>query len=139
MHSRSGRLASRFAWSALHGRCRRRIAAGLILLIVGTVLIALAGHRFGRRGSEALGLDQPLVRFAERLTQTPPGLQNFEPKDDREVYLATVITDQQDVLFGVTVLAFRLIGALTLLGLGLVLLTAGSTEWEIRSETATNP
>ena len=139
MYIRSGRLASRFAWSALHGRCRRRIAGGLILLIVGMALIVWAGHRFGQRGSEALGFDQPLVRFAARLTQTPPGLRDFKPKDDREVYLATVITDQQDVLFGVTVLAFRLIGALTLLGLGLVLLTAGSTEWEIRSETATNP
>ena len=139
MRIRSGRLVSRFAWSALRGRCRRRIAVGLALLLVGMALIAWAGHLFGQRGSEALGIDQPLVRFAARLTQTPPGLRGFQPHNDREVYLSTVITDQQDVLFGVTVLVFRLIGALTLLGIGLVFLTAGSTEWEIRSDTADTP
>lgn len=43
---------------------------------------------------------------------------------------------RQDALFGMTVLALRLIVALTVAGLGLVLLTAGSTEWELRSELA---
>jgi hypothetical protein len=35
-----------------------------------------------------------------------------------------------------TVLMLRMVAAATAGGIGLVLLTAGSTEWELRSETA---
>ncbi len=49
--------------------------------------------------------------------------------------MVTVISDQQDVLVGMTVLLLRLVIALTAGGLGLVLLTAGATEWEVRSES----
>jgi hypothetical protein len=50
------------------------------------------------------------------------------------LYLATVISDQHDMINGLTVLALRMVLALTAGGFGLVLLTAGSTEWELRSE-----
>ena len=40
---------------------------------------------------------------------------------------------------GLTLLALRLILAVTAGGFGLILLTAGSTEWEIRSEAGPGP
>lgn len=129
-------MKTRFVWSALRGACRRRLIAGLVLLALALGYGIYAGRQFGRRGSDAHVLDQPLVRAARGLTPAPRHLRSIEPANDRELYLVTVISDQQDVTFGLTLLILRTIVALTLGGLGLVLLTAGSTEWEIRSETA---
>ena len=64
----------------------------------------------------------------------PVHLRAYVPQNDRELYLAAVISDQHDMINGLTVLALRLILAGTAGGFGLILLTAGSTEWEIRSE-----
>jgi hypothetical protein len=49
------------------------------------------------------------------------------------LYLVTAISDQQDTLHGLTLLVLRLIVAITFGGFGLVLVTAGATEWELRS------
>ena len=46
---------------------------------------------------------------------------------------AGLARDQQDLLFGITVLLLRLVVTGTVAGVGLILLTAGSTEWELRS------
>ncbi len=125
---------SRFRWSALRGKCRIRIFAGLILLITAAGYAAFAGQRFGRRGSDDLGFDTPIARLAHAMTQPPIPMRGFQPQNSREFYLATVISDQQDVMFGLTALVLRMIATMTVAGVGLVLLTAGSTEWEIRSE-----
>jgi len=124
----------RFRWSVLTGRCRTRIAAGLVLLAIAAGYGLFSGQRFARRNSDEKAFDQPLVRIGHALTPLPFHMQGFTPQSDRELYLAAVITDQQDVSFGLTVLALRMIVTLTVGGIGLVLLTAGSTEWEIRSE-----
>jgi hypothetical protein len=126
----------RFAWSELRGRCRTRLAAGLIVLAIAAAYAAWAGHQFAVRGGDTRAFDQPLVHLAARMTPPPAGLRGIQPRNDRELYLLAVITDQQDVLFGLTVLVLRMIVALTVGGIGLVLLTAGSTEWEMRSERA---
>jgi hypothetical protein len=127
--------APRFAWSALHGRCRRRLVAGLVVLAIALAYAVWVGRQFGRRGGDQRAFDQPLVRLAADLTRLPPPLRGFQPRNNDEMYLLAVITDQQDTLFGLTLLVMRLIPALTLMGVGLLLLTAGSTEWEIRSHT----
>jgi hypothetical protein len=127
-------LTPRFAWSGLRGRCRTRLIAGLIVLAVALAHAVWAGRQFGQRGADARAFDQPLVRLAAELTQLPPALHGVRPRNDQEMYLFAVITDQQDILFGLTLLIMRLIPALTLMGIGLTLLTAGSTEWEVRSE-----
>ena len=124
---------SRFRWSALHGRCRIRIAAGLIILVAAAGYAWYAGARFGTRSDDARVFDQPLVRLGHALTPPPP-LRGISPLNDRELYLVTVISDQQDIVFGLTMLVLRMIASATAAGIGLVLLTAGSTEWEIRSE-----
>lgn len=95
-----------------------------------------AGQRFGTRGSDTHVFDQPLVRLASRMTPSPWHLQSIRPENSRELYLVTVISDQQDVMFGLTLLLLRMIVTLTVGGLGVVLVAGGSTEWEIRSETA---
>jgi hypothetical protein len=123
-----------FRWSAFHGRCRRRILAGLLLLLCAGGYAWYAGRGFGRRGEDARGFDRPLVGIADRLTPPPVHLASIQPQNNRELYLVTVVSDQQDVLFGLVLLVLRMIAALTAGGFGLVLLTAGSIEWEIRSE-----
>ena len=127
---------SRFRWSVLRGTCRRRLVAGLMLMAVAVGYGMYAGQRLGQRGSDDHVLDQPLVRMARSMTPLPRHLGTIEPQNNRELYLVTVISDQQDVMFGLTLLILRMIVALTAGGFGLVLLVAGSTEWEIRSETA---
>ncbi len=129
-------MKPRFAWSALRGRCRRSLIGGIILVSVSTGYVIYSGRQFGRRGSDAHVFDQPLVRAARAMTPAPRHLSTITPENTRELYLVTVISDQQDVTFGLTLLILRSILVLTLGGLGMVLLTAGSTEWEIRSETA---
>jgi hypothetical protein len=74
------------------------------------------------------------VRAAQRMVPPPKHLKDVWPENSRELYLAAVITDQQDVMFGLVLLMIRMIAAATAGGLGLVLVTAGATEWEVRSE-----
>ena len=125
---------TRFQWSALRGRCRRRIAAGLLLLLVAGGYAAYAGQRFGTRGTDNGVFDQKLADLGHLLTPPPVHMRSISPQNDRELYLVTVVKDQQDITFGLTMLVLRMIATLTVGGIGLVLLTAGSTEWEIRSE-----
>jgi hypothetical protein len=132
-------IFTRFRWSALKGRCRRRLTAGLLALIAALVYAWFAGSQMARRGSEERAFDQPLVRLAARMNPLPVHLHQYQPQNDRELYLATVVKDQQDMLVGLTALLLRMIAAVTAGGIGLTLLTAGSTEWEVRSETAPGP
>jgi hypothetical protein len=125
---------TRFRWSALKGRCRRRLLGGLVLLAAAAAYAWFAGAHMARRGADDHAFDQLLVRTAARMNRPPAHLRAYVPQNDRELYLATVISDQQDMINGLTVIALRLILAATAGGLGLILLTAGSTEWEIRSE-----
>jgi hypothetical protein len=125
---------TRFRWSALKGRCRRRLLGGLVLLAAAAAYAWFAGAHMASRGADDHAFDQPLVRMAARMNPPPAHLRAYAPQDERELYLAAVISDQQDMINGLTVLALRLILAATAGGCGLILLTAGSTEWEIRSE-----
>jgi len=124
----------RFAWSALGGRCRARLVAGLVVLGVAAGCGIFAGRQFAERGRDARAFDQPLVRLGADLTRPPALVAALQPSNDRELYLLAVISDQRDMLFGLTVLMLRMIVTLTFGGIGIVLLTAGSTEWEVRSE-----
>jgi hypothetical protein len=135
MHFRLVPQSRRFSWRALRGRCRLCLIAGLVALTLAGSHGIWAARRFGRRGSDAQAFDQPLVRLAAQLTHPPAGLRGIEPRNNEELYLVTVISDQQDTLFGLTVFVLRMIGTVTAAGIGLVLLTAGATEWEIRSAT----
>lgn len=125
---------ARFVRSAFRGRCRRRLLTGLVLMALAVTYGAFAGHRFGRRGSDHAAIDQPLVRMALAMNPQPRHLSSVTPQNNRELYLVTVISDQQDVLFGLTLLILRMIITLTVGGIGVVLVAGGSTEWEVRSE-----
>ena len=129
-------IFTQFRWSALKGRCRRRLAAGLLVLAAAGAYAWFAGAQLARRGSDERAFDQPLVRLAGRMHPLPAHLHQYQPQNDRELYLSTVIKDQQDMLVGLTALVLRMLAAMTAGGVGLTLLTAGSTEWEVRSETA---
>lgn len=131
--------AARFRWSALRGPCRRRLAAGLGLVLVAALHGGWAARQFGTRGADRATFDAALVDMADRWTRPDRGLAVIRPQNDRELYLLSVITDQQDLISGLTVLALRAILAVTIGGLGMVLLTAGSTEWEIRSGEGRQP
>jgi hypothetical protein len=128
------RSTPRFVRSTFRGRCRRNLLAGLVLMVLGGVYGAYAAERFGQRGADARAFDQPVVRAAQRMVPPPKHLKDVWPENSRELYLAAVITDQQDVMFGLVLLMIRMIAAATAGGLGLVLVTAGATEWEVRSE-----
>jgi hypothetical protein len=97
---------------------------------------AWAGSHFGRRGADEHVFDWPVVQVAARLTDLPTDLHGTQPQDNQELYLLAVITDQHDVMFGMTVFMLRMIATLTVGGLGIVLVAAGSTEWELRSHTS---
>lgn len=125
-----------FIWSVLRGRARRRLGVGLVMMAVAIGYGAFAGIRFAARGADARAFDQPLVRVARVLTPLPGHLRTIQPENNRELYLVAVITDQQDVQFGLTLLILRMIVTLTVGGLGIVLVAGGSTEWEVRSELA---
>jgi hypothetical protein len=124
----------RFDRSVFRGRCRRNLLGGLLLLLLGCAYGWWGAHQFQQRGADRTAFDQPLVRAAQRMVPWPRHLKNVQPENDRELYLSAVITDQQDVMTGLVLLALRMIAALTAAGLGLVLVTAGATEWEVRSE-----
>jgi hypothetical protein len=126
--------APRFRWSALRGRCRRRLVSGLVLLLVAGGHGLFSASHLSKRGSDDRAFDRPLVETARSLTALPAIVRDFTPQSDRELYLKAVVTDQQDLNFGVTLFMLRMILTMTIGGLGMVLLTAASTEWEIRSE-----
>ena len=129
-------IFTQFRWSALRGRCRRRLAAGLLVLAAAGAYAWFAGAQLARRGSDERAFDQPLVRLAARMHPLPAHLHQYQPQNDRELYLSTVIKDQQDMLVGLTAFVLRTLAAMTAGGVGLTLLTAGSTEWEVRSGMA---
>ena len=129
-----------FRWSALHGRALHRLLAGLLLMTVAAAYGSWGLRRLAHRGAERDAFDRPVVAVAERLVLPPDVQPAFEPATDNERLLLAVITDQQDALFGLTVLLLRALLIAVVAGFGLVLLTAGSTEWEVRSErTAVEP
>jgi hypothetical protein len=136
MPSGPQRASNRFHRSLFRGRCRRNLLGGLALLIVALGYAGSAGGHFRRRGSDATAFDQPLVRAAAAMVVEPVHLRNVQPQNDRELYLITVVSDQHDVMLGLVILLLRMIVALTVGGLGLVLATAGATEWEVRSLVA---
>jgi hypothetical protein len=134
MPLRSERSRRRFQWSVFRGRCRRNLLAGLALLGVAVLYGTFAGSHFRLRGADESAFDAPLVRAAAAMVPDPPHLHSIKPQNLRELYLTAVISDQHDVMFGLVVLLLRAILSLTIGGLGIVLATAGATEWEIRSE-----
>ncbi len=133
----AARVSTRFKWSVFRGRCRRNLLAGLLLFVAACAYGFWAARHFAVRGADAHVFDQPLVRLAQPIVGQPYHLRWIQPQNKRELYLVTVISDQRDVLVGMTVLVLRLIIVLTSAGLGLVLMTAGATEWEVRSEAPT--
>ena len=128
------RPGSRFRWSAFRGRCRHRLLAGLLVLIVAGAYGTWAAWRLGKRGDDLRAFDQPLVRLASSLTSLPEPLKGARAQTGREHYLMSVIGHQRDTMLGLTLLVLRMIVIVTAAGIGLTLLTAGSIEWEIRSE-----
>jgi hypothetical protein len=132
-------IFTRYRWSALNRRARRRLAGGSLLLLAALAYACIAGANLARRGADARAFDQPLVRLAARLQPPPPHASLFRPQTDRELYLDAVIRDHQDMLNGLTVFLLRMIAATTAGGFGLILTTAGSIEWEVRSETGAGP
>lgn len=129
-------MASRFTWACFTGRARARMLLGLFVLTVALGYGTWATRRLGERGSERGTFDQTLVGMAGRLVQRPDRVPDIPTETSRELELAALARDQQDLLFGLTVLLLRLVASGTVAGIGLILLTAGSTEWEIRSAEA---
>lgn len=137
MTSTRDRQRQRFRRDLLVGPLRRRLLGGLALLVVAIAYGGWAAVHLARPGAERDTFDGPVVRFASRIVTAPDVDVPFAPGSENEVYLLAVIRAQQDVVFGVTLLLFRCGAATVLAGLGLVLLTAGATEWEVRSALAT--
>ncbi len=134
MHIRSVRASTRFRWPVFRGRCRRNLLAGFLLFVLAAAYGTFAAYRFASDDDGAHGFDRAVVQLAAPMIRQPVHLRGIQPRNITELYLVSVIADQRDALVGMTVLALRGIIALTAAGLGLVLLTAGATEWEIRSE-----
>ena len=134
MRMRSGRASQRFKWSVFGGRCRRNLLTGLMLCILAGTYGTWAAHRLASRGADALAFDRPIVSVARSLARSPVPVSAIRPQNMREVYLKTVISDDRDVLEGLTAFLLRLVIVMTTGALGMVLLTAGATEWEVRSE-----
>ncbi len=126
-------VTSRFAWSLFTGRVRTRVLAGALVLAVALSYGGWAARRLGQRGSERQTFDHALVSAAGRIVQRPDRVPDVPTTTTLELELAAVARDQQDLLFGITVLLLRLVVTGTVAGVGLILLTAGSTEWELRS------
>jgi hypothetical protein len=127
---------TRFRWSALNARARRRLLAGLALLLAALAYGAFAGFTLARRGADQRAFDQPLARLAAGMNPLPPHLFMYEPRTDRELYLAAAFGDQRDMSVALTAFIMRMILSVTAGGFGLILMTAGSIEWELRSEAA---
>lgn len=126
-------MASPFRWTAFRGRARVRVLAGFGIMVLGLAYGSWAAGRLGHRGAERAAFDQPIVRAAGQIVWAPDRLPDLRPQTSNEVLLLALVRDQQDMVFGLTLLLFRAILALTVGGLGMVLLTAGSTEWELAS------
>jgi hypothetical protein len=139
MRIRSARASQRFLWSVFRGRCRRNLLAGLALFILGGMYGTWGAGRLAARGADAHAFDRPLVRLAQSMVRQPANVRRMQAMNIREFYLLTVISDQHDVLEGLTIFLLRLVISLTAAGFGLVLMTAGATEWEIRSEVDSGP
>jgi hypothetical protein len=127
-------MTTRYAWVVFRGRVRSRVVLGVVILALALSYGTWSTQRLSQRGSERQTFDQPLVSAAGRLVQRPDRIPHVLTRTQTELELSAVARDQQDLLFGLTVLLLRLLMAGTVAGLGLVLLSAGSTEWEIRSE-----
>ena len=93
-----------------------------------------AASQLSIRGSDEHAFDQVLVSGARSATPVPDMVRRITPQSNNELYLKAVVTDQQDLMFGMALFMLRMIVTVTIGGLGMVLLTAASTEWEIRSE-----
>jgi hypothetical protein len=109
-----------------------------MLLVAGGHAIWSANH-LSVRGSDDRAFDQVLVAAARSVTALPAQAQAITPQTDRELYLKAVVTDQQDLMFGMALFMLRMIVTVTIGGLGMVLLTAAATEWELRSESGGAP
>jgi hypothetical protein len=129
-------IFTRYRWSALNRRARRRLLGGTLLLVAALAYTGFAGVNLARRGADDRAFDRPLVRLAVRVNPLPPHLFMYQPQTAREVYLSAVIRDQRDMVLGLTAFVLRLIASVTVGGFGLILMTAGSIEWEVRSEAA---
>jgi hypothetical protein len=129
-------IFTRFRWSALNRRARQRLLGGALLLVAALAYAGFAGAGLARRGADERAFDQPLVRLAVHMNPLPPHLFMYEPQTDGETYLAAAFRDQRDMSIALTALVLRLIAAVTAGGFGVILMTAGSIEWEIRSEAA---
>jgi hypothetical protein len=134
MQIRSLRASSRFKWSVFRGRCRRNLLVGLVVFVLAGLYGTWAAHRFAARSDDTHAFDRALTQLAQPMVRQPAQLRTIEPRNITELYLMSIISDQRNALAGITVLMLRCIFALTAAGLGLVLLTAGATEWEVRSE-----
>jgi len=132
-------IFSRYRWSALNRRARRRLLGGALLLLVALAYASFAGANLARRGADDRAFDQPLVRLAVRMNPLPVHLPLYQPQTERELYLSAAIRDQRDMAVGLTAFVLRLIASVTVGGFGLILMTAGSIEWEVRSEAAAGP
>ena len=139
MRIRSPRASTRFRWSVFHGRCRRNLLVGLVFFLLAAGYGSWAAYRFASGDDGEHTFDRALVRLAAPMIREPIHLRSVHPRNITEFYLLSVIADDRDALVGMTVLVLRVIIALTAGGLGLVLLTAGATEWEIRSEVSGAP
>ena len=129
-------IFTRYRWSALTRRARRRLVGGSVLLLAALGYAGLGGFNLARRGADERAFDQPLVRLAVRMNPLPVHLFMYQPQTDRELYLAAVVRDQRDLVIALTAFVLRMIASVTLGGVGLILMTAGSIEWEVRSEAA---
>ena len=129
-------IFTRYRWSALNGRARRRLLGGSLLLVAALAYAGFAGASLARRGADERAFDQPLVRLAARMNPPPAHLFMYQPQTGRELYLLAAVRDQRDMVLGLTAFVFRLIASVTVGGFGLILMTAGSIEWEVRSEAA---
>jgi hypothetical protein len=130
---------TRFKWSALNTRARRRLVGGLVLLLGALVYAAYAGSTLARRGADERAVDRPLVRLAVGMNPLPAHLSMYEPRTERELYLAAAFRDERDMSIALTAFVLRMILSVTAGGFGLILMTAGSIEWELRSEAAAGP
>jgi len=127
-------VASRFSLEVFRGQVRSRVVLGAVILALALTYGTWATRRLAQRGSERHTFDQVLVSAAGQLVQRPDRVPDIPVRTSTEVELSAVARDQQDLLFGLTVLLLRLLATGTVGGLGLILLAAGSTEWEVRSE-----
>lgn len=127
-------MTTRFSMAAFRGRVRTRVLVGVLALSVGLGYGTWATRRLAQRGSERNTFDQVIVSATGRIVQRPDRMPALRTRTSLELELDAVARDQQDLLFGLAVLLARLIVTGTIAGVGLVLLTAGSTEWEVRSE-----